>query len=391
MCVAPGVLANGQKIGCRKCWQCKEVRINDWAGRCIAESKTSVASHFVTLTYGRDQQYGSVDHERARVLTYSDVQKFIKLLRWHKFPLKYIAVGEYGTEKGRAHWHLLIYWKDKVPEFNMNVREDFPHWPHGFVQWEEITSRSVRYICKYLNKNEDDDTAQSYLAMSKKPPLGHEYFTDRAKQYVRQGLAPQDLAYSWPDVVNKKGKVVRFMMGATTAINFIRTYVDYWIEVHGNDHYPNSDLVDEYRDRQTRKEETDMTYEELNDPAFIAEEKERLYKARSKAEFPWVRPPGNNEIEWSDTHNAFYSWENGTKWWWSFDKNGDREWHTKIVSEKEGERREPKKDGKAYAKRSESSGPRNQNSTQKEELQRLANRPLDHTGSTLKRHGRPST
>ena len=80
MCKAPTVLADGTETECRLCWQCRDRKITDWVGRCIAESKTAVGSHAVTLTYGVDA-YGSTDHARTAVLTYSDVQKYLKKWR----------------------------------------------------------------------------------------------------------------------------------------------------------------------------------------------------------------------------------------------------------------------------------------------------------------------
>lgn len=88
MCQSPNKLADGTQVACHECWQCINAQVDDWCGRCIAENRTAVASHAVTLTYGRDISadsvtYGDAEHERAAVLTYSDVQKWLKLFRRH--------------------------------------------------------------------------------------------------------------------------------------------------------------------------------------------------------------------------------------------------------------------------------------------------------------------
>lgn len=177
MCVSPGILPNGQLIGCRKCWQCKERRIDDWVGRCIAESKTAKACHFVTLTYGeatedgKDEgtRVGAKDHERTAVLTYSDVQKFMKKVRFDGFKVKYFAVGEYGSLKGRAHWHLLMFWQERVPSLPLMRRIHSKWWadedgkPLGFVRWEKLTNKSVRYAMKYLTKDMEETARQGYF------------------------------------------------------------------------------------------------------------------------------------------------------------------------------------------------------------------------------------
>ena len=126
MCLNPILLPNGQEVACHQCWQCVRRRIDDWQGRCIAESLTSRAAHVVTLTYGRDRRYGAADHLQAAVLTYSDVQRFLKHLRGYgdraakKHPVRYFCCGEYGHMKGRAHWHCLLFWQGEVPDIELD-------------------------------------------------------------------------------------------------------------------------------------------------------------------------------------------------------------------------------------------------------------------------------
>ena len=80
----------------------------DWQGRCIAEAATAKAAFAVTLTYGRDAM-GEKLHERAVVMTYSDVQRYLKLLRRHRYTVRYFCAGEFGSEKGRVHWHIILF------------------------------------------------------------------------------------------------------------------------------------------------------------------------------------------------------------------------------------------------------------------------------------------
>lgn len=273
MCIAPNVLPNGSEVGCRECWQCKERKTDDWTGRCIAESKTASRTFSITLTYGRDDD-NNVDHIRAALLTYSDVQKYMKRLRFSGYVVRYFAVGEYGSKKGRSHWHLIVFYYDnadviaerrmhnaeieaglkrgkslpvpdsKVPEHEIStrgadgdlcdVRFSEQHWQHGWSVWEELldgydaaASRAVRYVCKYLLKDAQDDASQMLgPRLSKKPPLGDAWLRERAGQYVEQGLAPQDLFYSFADVRGKDGALKRFLLSGVSADNFIRYYVE---------------------------------------------------------------------------------------------------------------------------------------------------------------------
>jgi len=85
--------------------------------------------------------------------------------------------------------------------------------------------------------------------MSKKPPLGHEYFQQRAQQYVDAGLAPQDLRYHFPDVLDGNGEPVKFMLGGVSANNFIAGFLDKWTACRKG-HVPSSELVETWQDRQ---------------------------------------------------------------------------------------------------------------------------------------------
>jgi len=252
MCLASGQLPDGTEIPCRECWQCRNDKVNDWVGRCIAENKTSTAAHFITLTYGKDENESS-DHIRSQLLTYSDVQKYFKLLRSKGFKFRYLIAGEYGSYKGRSHWHLIMYWKGEVPEHQLSNtkinRFNDKLWPHGHQVWKKVTPETVRYVCKYINKDIGKDERQAHFSMSKKPPLGFDYFNDLALKYVEQGLAPQDLKYSFNEY-KKHGKKVDFYMTGTTAQNFLRKYLELWPQFHKG-HPPHSDLLEKYEDSIT--------------------------------------------------------------------------------------------------------------------------------------------
>lgn len=81
---------------CLVCRECKTRRLMDIVGRCIAESQYAVATSFATLTYG-----GGDENHAASMFTYRHVQLYLKQVRRAGYPLRYYAVGEYGTERGR--------------------------------------------------------------------------------------------------------------------------------------------------------------------------------------------------------------------------------------------------------------------------------------------------
>lgn len=256
MCLAPPILRDGTKVRCRKCWQCIEARVDGWVGRCIAESRTSVVSASVTLTYGRDE-LGNESHLRAAVLTYSDVQKYIKQLRYRGLKFTFLVAGEIGSAKGRTHWHILLFFKKKLPDgfwdfgqnswhrakrkkreavwvpLVWNKRFNEPCWAHGFSHWQTMhfghEKGGVRYACKYITKDVDDPEAQTKLCMSKRPPIGALYFDQLSMKLVEEGVAPQDPYYSFPNQARRKnGNVIRFQLANKSSDLYCEAFIRNW-------------------------------------------------------------------------------------------------------------------------------------------------------------------
>lgn len=257
-------MPSGVFVACHKCEECRDQKINDWVGRNIAESKTSAASYAGTLTYGRNK-IGEALHERAVIKTYSDIQNWLKLLRRHGYNVRYFITGEFGELNGRVHWHAIMHFKDKRPDWKLNQMIWTPEWAQyegnrgnrkfvdywGHQVWKPINYRSVKYACKYILKNVEGESSQAESArLSKKPPLGTEYFQRLARRYAEQGLAPQSLEYSFKEhtYVDKKDgltKPWRFCLKDRPAEMYLQAYIDAWRELHGpTSWWPNSQVVD---------------------------------------------------------------------------------------------------------------------------------------------------
>lgn len=263
MCISPVTIYTddgAQPVACRECWQCRQNKITDFVGRNIAESKTSKASHAFTLTYGTDEE-GSADHIHARILMYSDVQKFFKKLRSAGYPCRYFVVGEYGETKGRAHWHGLIYWKDRVPDIPLRKERTYSieQWEHGYSFFDNPSMEAIRYACKYISKDMHKGGRQGVCWYSRMPPLGWGYFKDMAEQYVRAGKAPRSLEYSFPGIERRKRgsrekETIRFRMVGRTAEMFIDHFIDTWREQRPGEWLPAAEAVEERMDHLARQE-----------------------------------------------------------------------------------------------------------------------------------------
>lgn len=89
-------------VPCGKCIECERQRANDFARRCVDEASLYKDCCVVTLTYNSDHL------PDGESLCRRDVQLFLKRLR-KRHDVRYFGCGEYGSKKGRPHYHLLIF------------------------------------------------------------------------------------------------------------------------------------------------------------------------------------------------------------------------------------------------------------------------------------------
>nr|QJB21441.1 MAG: replication initiator protein [Microvirus sp.] len=388
MCIAPMTISDGTQVACRNCWQCRAARIDDWVGRCIAESRTVAGASAITLTYGRDNSldsvtYGEAEHERAAVLTYSDVQKYFKRLRRKRirekgkpaygYPCRYFVTGEYGSAKGRAHWHVIVFWLEKVPPHQVGTRFLEEHWPHGVSFWTAPSYEDFRYNCKYILKGMGEAERQGHLSMSKKPLIGADYFRQRAADLAKQGLPLKDLNYTFPEAVRKNGERVQFRLSGAAKALYIDAYLQAWRELNGAKPWPASDVVTEYvdkgafvpLDRHTLKLRKQERQRRLRAPAdgrpdhnfsdeFLKSlgmtdgDIERYYRndyhlliakvaadvGRQLTEQEYVPLWHGKSVKFSDTLNTYVYQLDGRTWMWRLNAQGVPEWQEVVKAER---------------------------------------------------------
>lgn len=215
----------------------------------MAEVRHAAATHSVTFTYGPKD--GREQHEAAAILTYSHIQNMMKKLRRDGFPLRYLIAGEYGSRKGRAHWHAMMFWQDKAPaEIVLDKRVNYDWWPHGFTFVERPHVHAIQYVCKYINKDQGDDARQGKLAMSKRPVLGGLYFARIADLQARAGMAPQSPFYSFDEVRLRNGKKVQFYLRRAAAEFYVDRWLEAWERHHPNRHHPSSEFIEAVLDKR---------------------------------------------------------------------------------------------------------------------------------------------
>lgn len=255
MCITPTKLEDGTEVACRLCWQCRYNRVNDLVGRCIAESMFAKKTYAVTLTYAESAGVSAV------TLTYEHVQNMIRMLRKRYGKVRYIVAGEYGNAKGRAHWHIILFFEEKYPTIDENKRVNWKYWKHGFSYFQHPDWKGFKYVVKYVLKQKELESSDSHLAMSKKPPLGAKFFMKLAEDHAEQMLVPRSFVYKINGVRDDFGKEKKFLMQGVTRNNFMQHFKKTWVELYGEEppateffeEWDNINYKVEYNDDELRK------------------------------------------------------------------------------------------------------------------------------------------
>ena len=92
-------------FACGRCLPCRINKQREWVGRLEMELKAHLFTSFVTLTYADEALPTDLCVKKR------EVQLFLKRLRMliPKRRIRYFACGEYGSDKARPHYHLILY------------------------------------------------------------------------------------------------------------------------------------------------------------------------------------------------------------------------------------------------------------------------------------------
>lgn len=133
-------------LPCGRCAYCRSINQKTWSLRLFLESQRYNNLCFVTLTYS--PEHCPADYS----LVPSHLQSFIKRLRYYlpnNLKIKYFAVGEYGSRRGRPHYHILFY----------NLPRMFFHyvkyaWSYGMIDFDvpRNNQATIKYITNYVMK-----------------------------------------------------------------------------------------------------------------------------------------------------------------------------------------------------------------------------------------------
>lgn len=109
------------EVPCNKCLICRDKKAKHWSARCVCETQMhDEQPYFVTLTYN--------DCNLPRTgLDKKAVQNFMKRLRIRferegfQTYIRYAACGEYGSNFGRPHYHVMFWNLPKMTDFSYDL------------------------------------------------------------------------------------------------------------------------------------------------------------------------------------------------------------------------------------------------------------------------------
>jgi len=197
------------RVPCGKCLPCQKKRRSEWSLRLEHEYLFSDSAFFITLTY--NDLHIPRTKQGYQTLFKKHVQDYIKRLRndhvkyvsktlniskkevkFRAKPLRYYAVGEYGSKTRRPHYHLIL--------FNMDIGNIAPlqnQWKKGFADVGTVTSSSINYVTKYMFKQfnrKTDRRTPPFSLMSKKPIIGNAYLQNYGTHHIEsESLEVRDM------------------------------------------------------------------------------------------------------------------------------------------------------------------------------------------------------
>ncbi|QCS37217.1 replication initiation protein [Tortoise microvirus 70] len=232
----------------------------------------------MTLTYAGDGP-------ESAVLRYKDIQELLYRLRAKRggnYNVRYICAGEYGTKKGRAHWHIILFFYGRSPDVKIGARINWKYWPHGFSYFQNPDYQGFRYVMKYALKQEGNEGFSKALSMSKKPPLGHNFFKNMADDIVERRLPIHSPEYSFAHVLDSQGRPRKYWLQGRMREIFLDRYYIMWRMLYGNEPPWSDFLLEGYLDPIERKRmDDDPARFERNRAQREAEYKKRIELSRT--------------------------------------------------------------------------------------------------------------
>lgn len=211
-CKYPIVLERGRAFGCGQCAPCRVNKRREWTHRIMLEAGEHEDNCFLTLSYDED----NVPEDGS--LRPKDLSNFLKRLRKRYGKFRYYAVGEYGGNSERPHYHAILFgfhtcWRGQTLHNRRNhccarCALTWDAWQKGSVHLARVGMESAAYVAGYTVKQKLKDTDldgrhPEFARMSNRPGIGAQFAHEIADAVLRDRLeyVPRALRHGdmvWP-------------------------------------------------------------------------------------------------------------------------------------------------------------------------------------------------
>lgn len=205
----------GQAFGCGQCLPCRFNKRREWTHRILLEARQYSDNAFISLTYS-DEHLPRTAPADAAELVPEHLQLFLKRLRARYFAwqqarrvndiqrLRFFAVGEYGDETQRPHYHVAAFNFPTCRRGRTNHRARVccevcsmvgEAWGLGSVDLGILETGSAQYVAGYVTKkltHRNDPRLNGrhpeFARMSLRPGIGHSALWEIASELMRLDL-----------------------------------------------------------------------------------------------------------------------------------------------------------------------------------------------------------
>lgn len=178
-----------ETVPCGECPACIGRRRNEWTYRIQYEATKSLHCLFVTFTYSPENMpvvsLSDISDELpdSPTLRKRDLQLFFKRLRKLGVKFRYYAVGEYGGQTLRPHYHAIMFFND---DYSRLADKIISSWNLGLCHLGTVEIASIHYVTKYHIDKMDSPyyllkeyIEPPFTLMSRKPGIGSGYINYR--------------------------------------------------------------------------------------------------------------------------------------------------------------------------------------------------------------------
>lgn len=177
---------------------CSESKAKAWAFRCHLEMQQHQKAAFITLTYAPKHEPVTLSKRHFRLWL-----KRLRVELARSAPdrrVRFFGCGEYGEQRGRPHYHAIVFGLGNSEEEKALVQKT---WPYGIAQTLMANPGAMAYVAGYTDKKKGDlkkaqiervdpSTGEVYqwqppfIQMSKKPGIGGEARTEFTQSWGKE-------------------------------------------------------------------------------------------------------------------------------------------------------------------------------------------------------------